>query len=226
MNKCGIYKIENLKNRKKYIGQSINIEKRWKHHINTAFNSKNKNYNNALYCAFRKYGVDSFKFTIIEICDKSNLNEREKYWIKYYNSYNDGYNMTEGGEQPPIKQYLIAQYDLSGKLINIFKNSVEAENKTKICQENIRKCCRDKKGTAGGYQWRNYNGINKISPTKINLQKSKPVIQYDKNKNKIREFISLREAERITGISYCSISKCCKGKAKTAGGYLWEFLNN
>ena len=97
MNKCGIYKIENLKNRKKYIGQSINIEKRWKHHINIAFNSKNKNYNNALYCAFRKYGVDSFKFTIIELCDKSNLNEREKYWIAFYNSFKNGYNSTNGG---------------------------------------------------------------------------------------------------------------------------------
>lgn len=53
-----------------------------------------------LYRAFDKYGIDNFSFEIIEIVE--NYNEREKYWIQYYNSFQDGYNMTEGGEEPPI----------------------------------------------------------------------------------------------------------------------------
>ena len=53
-----------------------------------------------------KYGIDNFKFEIIEECDKSILSEREKYWIKFYNSVApNGYNLTTGGEGGNTFQY-------------------------------------------------------------------------------------------------------------------------
>lgn len=51
--------------------------------------------------------------------------------------------------------------------------------------------------------------------------KHKPVIQYDKKGNKIAEYISTREANRMTGIYH--ISATCRGVRKTAGGYKWKF---
>lgn len=48
--------------------------------------------------AIKKYGSENFHAEEIEECDNSLLNEREKYWINFYNSYSDGYNMTKGGE--------------------------------------------------------------------------------------------------------------------------------
>ena len=48
--------------------------------------------------AIRKYGVDKFKITELEKCEEKNLDEREVYYISLYNSYHNGYNMTEGGK--------------------------------------------------------------------------------------------------------------------------------
>ena len=52
---------------------------------------------------------------------------------------------------------------------------------------------------------------------------SKAIIQYDLNMNKINEFISGQEAFRKTGTDNSSITKCCKGKLKTANGYIWRY---
>lgn len=94
----GIYKITNIINGKTYIGQSVNIEKRFKTHKTNAFNKKNKEYNKLLYRAFRKYGIENFIFEIIEECPKEMLNEKESHYIKLYNSNINGYNLTNGGE--------------------------------------------------------------------------------------------------------------------------------
>lgn len=52
---------------------------------------------------------------------------------------------------------------------------------------------------------------------------SKTVIQYNKEMNKIAEYGSTCEAERKTGICSTNIAKCCRAKAKTAGGYIWKY---
>lgn len=95
----GIYKFENLINHKKYIGQSVDIERRYKDHLNRAKNyfPSNSEYNSSLHCAIRKYGIENFSFSILEECEKKKLNEQEIYWIKFYNSYAEGYNETTGG---------------------------------------------------------------------------------------------------------------------------------
>lgn len=55
---------------------------------------------------------------------------------------------------------------------------------------------------------------------------SKTVIQYNKEMNKIAEYGSTCEAERKTGICSTNIAKCCRGGAKTAGGYIWRYRDN
>ena len=95
----GIYKILNSINNKIYIGQSINIESRFKKHISNAYKFNSACYNYPLYRSIRKYGLDNFIFSILEECDQENLNSKEIYWISIFNS-NDpefGYNLTQGG---------------------------------------------------------------------------------------------------------------------------------
>ena len=92
----GIYKITNLTNNKSYIGKSSNIEERWKYH-QTRYNDE-KDWNKSLYSALRKYGLENFSFEVLEKMDKQYYdkfgNNREEYWILYYNSVNQGYNET------------------------------------------------------------------------------------------------------------------------------------
>lgn len=87
----GIYKITNNINGKIYIGQSIDIEHRWNEHQKAKTNFY-------LHNAIRKYGIENFDFEIIEECEEHLLNSREIFWIDYYDSYNNGYNLTTGGE--------------------------------------------------------------------------------------------------------------------------------
>lgn len=91
-----IYKITNTLNNKVYIGQTIKpVEKRFNQHKN----NYTKEYFSqlALYKAFRKYGVENFTFEEIEEVENDLLDEREKYWISFYDSYYNGYNSTIGG---------------------------------------------------------------------------------------------------------------------------------
>ena len=96
----GIYKFENLINGHKYIGQSVDIERRYKDHIMRATNNfpSNPEYDSILHQAIRKYGIENFSFEIIEQCSKKDLDKKEIYWIQYYNSFHNGYNATSGGQ--------------------------------------------------------------------------------------------------------------------------------
>ena len=90
-NSCGIYKITNLVNNKAYIGLSYNIFNRFKKHL---YSTTNKHLNNA----FKKYGMNNFKFEILEVCLKEKCKERERYWIAFYETNKTGYNKSTGGE--------------------------------------------------------------------------------------------------------------------------------
>lgn len=94
----GIYKITNKINNKSYIGQSINIEQRWKEHKKRIYNLNCSEYNKPLYRSIRKYGLENFTFEVLEECSQELLNEKEQYWIKKFNSFEEGYNLTPGGD--------------------------------------------------------------------------------------------------------------------------------
>lgn len=144
----GIYKVTNMINNKIYIGQADNIQQRWKAHRNSPFNPNSSNYNCVFYKAIRKYGLENFRFEILEECALNKLNEREKYWIKYYNTYLgfkdcQGYNMTLGGDSSVANvllsyenveqiQYLlmntrISQTDI-GKQFGVSQNAISDIN--------------------------------------------------------------------------------------------------
>ena len=92
----GIYKITNKINNKSYIGISTDIENRWKQH-KSEYNHK-REANKLLYKAFNKYGIENFTFEILEECEVIELSEKEKYYVNLFDTYNNGYNMTSGGE--------------------------------------------------------------------------------------------------------------------------------
>lgn len=94
-----IYIIRNRINHKVYIGQAVDPEKRFRGHISKSSRHRN---NSAIDSAIFKYGADNFYYEILE--DKtSDYNERERYWIAFFNSVvPNGYNILPGGEEPPV----------------------------------------------------------------------------------------------------------------------------
>lgn len=96
----GIYLVKNLINGHSYIGQSINIRKRFiSHHLVDYKNPNNNCYNTKFYQALRKYGLDNFSVQILELCPQSELDQKEIYYIGRYDTYNQGYNSTIGGQE-------------------------------------------------------------------------------------------------------------------------------
>lgn len=97
-----IYKITNIINGKLYIGQTLDYEERVRQHKQTPFRENSKEKDRPLYRAMRKYGVENFKFEIIDTAETiEELNEKEIYWIQYYDSCvdnNKGYNLDKGGK--------------------------------------------------------------------------------------------------------------------------------
>ena len=137
-----IYKITNNINGKVYIGQTIGtIEKRFNEHKRDAI----KGCQYSLHRAMRKYGIDSFSVEEIEECPEEELNDREIYWISFYDSYYQGYNMTIGGSafrKPPLseekKQQILDLYiNTNDSIKDISKEvDVSAFTVSKILHEN------------------------------------------------------------------------------------------
>ena len=94
----GIYKIENLINHKCYIGQAVDINRRWRKHRETYNEPKFPQYEYPLYRAMRKYGFENFSFEVLEECSREELNEKEKIYIEKYDAFFNGYNQTLGGD--------------------------------------------------------------------------------------------------------------------------------
>lgn len=92
----GIYKITNKLNNHSYIGLSTDIEARWKQHKDPY--NWNRESNKVLYQAMQKYGLHNFRFEVLEECPIEELSEKEKYYIKLYDTFHHGYNSTAGGE--------------------------------------------------------------------------------------------------------------------------------
>ena len=137
----GIYCITNLINGKRYIGQSIRIENRWEEHKRNAFDLSREEYNKPFYQAIRKYGLDNFSFEVLEECSQEKLNEREVYWIEFYQTFplklGKGYNLYPGGEG----NYHRLNNDQILEIIRLLRehrlNYNEIANKFNVCRDLI-----------------------------------------------------------------------------------------
>lgn len=94
-----IYKITNKINGKIYVGQTTKtLEERFQKHCWGTTEKDKYHLNMAIKKAIKKYGKENFTIELIEEVETTKLDEREVYWISFYNSYNKGYNRTLGGQ--------------------------------------------------------------------------------------------------------------------------------
>lgn len=157
----GIYKITNLINGRIYIGQAQNINRRiYEHKIGKGINEQ------CVDKAIQKYGVDNFQFDVIEECTAELLNEREVYWINYYNSFFDGYNLTLGGQGVANREDKLTITDVEAIYQLLIDNELtqnEIAEKFKVSYQTISDINRGKTRILPGYQFPLRNKKEKIN---------------------------------------------------------------
>ena len=222
----GIYKITNTINGKIYIGQSINIQRRWNQEKNKAFNQNDAAYNQLLSKAFRKYGIENFTFEVIEKLSTSALNEREEYWINHFNSLTpNGYNAHSGGRYSytpnPLNYSILTEEEVKDIKTTLKETSIPM---SKIAEE-YGVSISTINAIAKGRSWKD---ASEKYPIRATENFNKEIGQYTKDGKLIAIFSSAAEANRKTGIGASSISTICRNKGldsrKTAGGYMWRII--
>ena len=198
-----IYIIKNDINDQVYIGQtSRNITIRWKEHVRGS--------NSLLHNAIHKYGIEHFWIEEIEQCDDSLLDDRERFWISKYNSFDNGYNATLGGqdscrvETNRVQEVLDLWY--SGLTVN------RIVQQTKLNVETVR-----------GYLNKNgitHEDIKSRANIFIGQAKAKSIDQYSIDNHFIKRWDSTSEAVR-NGYGKSSIQRSLKD-GKPHGGYIWR----
>ena len=214
---CGIYIITNLINGKQYIGQSNDIEYRWIQHKRSAI-SKHKR--SRLISAFKKYGIDNFKFEILELCSPNELDTKEIQYIAQYNTYNNGYNMTIGGDGQSGYGKSVKQYNLAGEFIQEFQTIELAHKTTGVSTTGIVNCCAKRRKKAGNFMW-SYSNDCIDEPYSFNITKT--VDQYDLDGSFIQTFSSCAEAAKTFNKAKTQISACCRKTCASCAGFLWRF---
>lgn len=192
----GIYKITNKLNNKTYIGQSVCIERRWEEHIRD-------NSNSLIHLAILKYGVKNFTFEVLEECHQSELDEKEIYWIKVFNSFEDGYNLTLGGRGA-------VHYDIE-KVYEVYLQckSISETAKRIGCH----------KSTA-----RNILRIFDIDHKEMGIEK--PIQQINPiTLEIIQTYNCITDAAIAMNVSHSAITKSLTDSNKTCAGYYWQLVD-
>lgn len=160
-----IYQVTNKLNGKSYIGQTIQgLELRRSGHHSSAFKARTKyHFHNAL----RKYGKEAFEWREIDKADSlEELNRLEAYWIGYYDTYENGYNSTKGGDGVRVNEYSRKQrermsrskggrpflvFDLDGNYVSkeLIQNEFSQDNGLSVA--NVSGALNGRKNSIGGF---------------------------------------------------------------------------
>ena len=187
-----IYIIRNTINNKVYIGQTrTSVNQRWSEHLRHA-----RYGNQVINRAMRKYGIDKFYIETLEICEVSELDKREIYYIDLYDSTDKskGYNVSIGGNTPRFKRKVLS----INELVNLYVNEkFTLENIAK--KYNISRYIISTELKNAGVTLRDrHDSAERVS--KVNKEL---ILESIKNTN------SLRQAAKYAGVTYSTFRSAC-----------------
>lgn len=235
-----IYGIKNLVNNKIYIGKSTNIKTRKKAHETSFIRGQAVNIH--LQRAIDKYGIENFEFVILEEVCLENIDDKEKYWINCFKSYDEkfGYNKTMGGDGGKLtleiklkisktspNRKVIYQFDSNGNLVKKWHGVRDIERELNFLSSTISKTCsvNTNNNSAYGFYWSYSEYLNNLSG--IGQENNRLQIQqFSLDGELIKIWSSISIAAKETKSSKSSIIRCCKNKQKTCNNFIWKYLNN
>ena len=227
----GIYKITNKLNGKVYIGQSINIEKRWRQHIS------DPGYD--IHNAIKKYGKENFSFEVLLECPADMLDVWETDMINLYDCVTPkGYNIVPYGkgtsqkcremcskrmkENNPMKNPETAKRvaeKLKGTHHGRITDHMRISSSKRMKENNPMKNLETAKRVAEKLRGRKAN-----RETTIKRSKYTKILQYDLNGNLIREWELISDISKTLNIKAHRIYEVLYGRQKITGGYKWKFI--
>ena len=236
-----IYMYTNKINGKGYVGKAEDFLIRKQQHIYRSYNKKCKDYNVPFHRAIRKYGIESLEVTIL----KENLTEDEmNYWEDYYIETFDlyakngkGYNVAKGGRggntfagktEKEMEEIFNDEWKQKqseakkGKNHPMYGKHLSEETKQKMSENHADVSGKNHPMYGKHLSEETKNKISEANKGKNN-PKAKRVAQYDKQGNLIRIWDYAKKASEELCIAHSNIIQCCKGKLKSAGGYIWRY---
>ena len=207
-----VYRYTNLVNGMKYYGTSgTRLQCMRTGHNGSTYIKSCRRFGDAI----QEYGWSNFKYEVVEDgLTKEEAFEREKHWIEYDNTmWPNGYNLEGGG-----KQGHIVHMETRKRHEVLLKGHITTEE----TKEKIRQANTGKK--------RSEDTCRKIGESKKGVfindpKRSKAVCQFTKDGQFIKEYPSISEASRQTGIKDIHISMVCRNipTHNTAGGFIWKY---
>lgn len=207
-----------------YIGSTVNLQRRLQKHREAL--RKNSHFSKYLQRIFNKYSSSDINIFIIEECE--NLEEKEKYWINYFDSVNNGFNASYDTQRNFVKDDIkrtikeknskpVLMFDLNGNLINEFSSVKDAALFVNDQSTNISACCNEKLRWVKNYVFRyknNFTSFNIRESNRGTLNKNHNVLCQQLTSKKIildkTIYSSISEAERSNNIPKGTLGKYLK----------------
>jgi hypothetical protein len=192
-----IYHIFNPINGKCYIGQTrMSLEARWVSHKKA--NSGCRKLRNAI----RKYGADKFILTVLtsNLSNDSDLNKAEAYWINYFDSMEEGYNISPGGDG--------------------HHQSAETKRRIGLVHRSNEKNLAYRQKISAIYQSIQESGVAPISGRGHNMKIRKPIMCLETEEI----FLSQLHAATSMNLRQGNISRVLSGRVKKVGGFSFKFI--
>ena len=233
-----IYKVINIKNNKIYIGQTTKtLEERIYYHYYRADHSLDIIHTHFIN-AIRKYGKENFKWEQIDSADsREELDNKEIYWIQYYNSIENGYNIQAGGNNYDTDKFSIAcggypflAYRVNGEFLGEFINRTAFGKQYGIADTHVGDLLNNKYNSCNGIiaiKKEDFSEEFLKEKLKNAKQSFRPFIAIElKTGKEIGPFTSMKECREYLKLKNNHIGEILKGQRKSQDGYTFKFIDN
>lgn len=229
-----IYSITNQLDGKRYVGQTVQRpERRFTLHRNQA----RRGHGHYLHRAMRAHGEEHFVLEVLEQCDVSVLDEREKFWIARLDTFKNGYNLNEGGKGNRGRHHTEEERALmrerhwsrTSKRETCIEKIREANTELLKSEETRRRISIGNRGKTRSSEQRERYSRSKLGAKNPMFGKPGPtqktVAQFTFEGELVATFPSGQAAAASLGKSNATaIRNCCQGRSTSSYGFVWKYV--